>query len=67
MTGAKVHRWPSVAAWRLLNKLPSIVGLALEAWALGDLDLLADCQRWHEQACAALKAERGSDFGRGAS
>lgn len=56
--GARVYRWPSQSVWRLLDELATIGRLALDAWARGDRDLLADCRRWHDQRRAALEAER---------
>ena len=55
---ARVYRWPGPRVWRLLDELATIGRLALDAWAGGDRDLLADCARWHELRRAALEAER---------
>ena len=50
----RIIRWPGPRVWRLLDELATIGRLALDAWARGDRDLLADCRRWHETRRAEL-------------
>jgi hypothetical protein len=46
--------WATIATY--CAKLATIGALALEAYAAGDRELLADCRRWHEKIAAALRA-----------
>lgn len=49
LSAATVVRLPAPAILRAMDELVTIAGLALEAVAIGDRDLLVDCRRWHDE------------------
>lgn len=50
---------PAPHVLRALDDLVQIGLLALEAWAIGDRQLLSDCERWHARAWAVVAGARG--------
>lgn len=55
---ARIYHWPGPVVLGVFAELATIAGLALEAFAMGDGELLRDCERWHGERRAVLAALR---------